>query len=1612
MIGCIVENVKVEGGSVLCISYSSLQGECKVLMQNCTITSVENTNGEACVLSAMSNVQTTMTIDLNSVVFEGCKSTKSERGGGLGLSMGSGSSLNVVNNSQCGGCECSSESGKGGGVYVECKSYGEDYFFSSVGFGNTNKAKQGKNVFVMSDKLNSSVSMLHFGEWICSWKDEQNVFVGSDEHFGEGVDLTLFLFEHFAQVIWVSSENGYDVIGCGDSLAMCGTVGFGLGRLSRGEGEESQKSLTLMDENWMKEEMELDGHLIESGLENTKTTLVVGGEMSGSRVEAILVSGKARLKVLSISLGSALSEKKSVLFAVNQQKSELCVEGCDFVKQDGALGMNYNLIRQSSGKVDIIECVIDELMMGASAFVVCDGSSNFGMNRTKVMRVEFEEGCVLEIVDGSEQNGADMLGVAIEGCTFSSIQQTGVEEKRKPCIVESHVLRSGYSFVVLNSSFEGCSSAEEREGGVLHCGYESGMKFEIKDSNATSCSAVKGKGGFLFLDCRGEGELGFLLNNTLFRNNMAVKGRDVFVVCHLISAQINERQFEFGMEEGVYNRTDALYGRDSTLGEEDEDINLIGYVLFYRSDTVYVSSTKFDETRMCGSVSAPCRTVDAGNGHVQGEYDRRIFIEGCVPIEGSMRAENVVLQRKGKGEGMMLLRIGAEDETESVISCNGDVTLQGLGVVFSEESLIGKQSSFLLCEENGELSVASCSFERTKVSEEGSGNRLSIPFSLVKCVGGSVSMSSVTVEGLAFEKSVLVFSEGTVLKVQGLSCIGAALCGGFLASRECKIALDSINLSGIVAEASIFEIQRMKSELVFEKIVIKDVELRNGSVVDMNEAKHEREQEEKNDDPVFVISVSEFANITSSHSESAVIRCDGFSGAIRFANCSVKDNRMRKEKGDELCVSFCKMVDLDLCLFEGQKENVGEEEIEQATKREKLCMWNGSLVDATNSTICMKNSDVANSGKGGMSIWGGEISIEKSEFRNNNAEVPDYGSARRNVLCTGAGELYVVSLKGGDGVLPNGSLWILNDGCGVEGIATERESLFFIPAVEEARNATTSDGKTSITLTGRLLLPCNVSLRMSFRNGREEVVEIHGIDESESVSENEIIAVVSSSQMESVGEKTEISVSILFGNPSFPSKTESFILKNRSEPKQKDDEKSVESGKGVNSLWIIIVVSCIVFIVLLLIIVAVTIRWRKQKRRTEELEVIVNDTVKKDPKAFEMVTMEMSPEEQWRRAEREAEKKNEERIKKRVYETNMEHSESSEHLLSESGSTEYILGKDSDKIPEWVLEKVDDEEETRKRSPSPSISSTSTTDTSDTESTFVRGEDLCPTTSSMSNLVDAMACSSPHEKLIVDLRDSLFMLLHGRNEKKEMAIGTLQEREMTAAQILFWVANLALHSFDEMNNPLSSLANLNPHIVLFSEHMVICIALHSDCSSDSDTSSISSSTSTIVTSSSDVSVKSERFSKSPPPSSAFEDEDDFKKECLRWKAPELLINKKMGATKESVAFSIGMMLWECLTLDIPFGEYEAVIAGDKITKGERPSCDAIQRSKHLPAIVSCTSGNSGDRPTLFDLKRHFIKCFPANAVLITISDAIIDEEESDDKQIASGNNENTVQSDN
>eukprot|EP00770_Monocercomonoides_exilis_P016036 MONOS_15987.1-p1 / transcript=MONOS_15987.1 / gene=MONOS_15987 / organism=Monocercomonoides_exilis_PA203 / gene_product=unspecified product / transcript_product=unspecified product / location=Mono_scaffold01447:3-8803(-) / protein_length=2427 / sequence_SO=supercontig / SO=protein_coding / is_pseudo=false len=279
----------------------------------------------------------------------------------------------------------------------------------------------------------------------------------------------------------------------------------------------------------------------------------------------------------------------------------------------------------------------------------------------------------------------------------------------------------------------------------------------------------------------------------------------------------------------------------------------------------------------------------------------------------------------------------------------------------------------------------------------------------------------------------------------------------------------------------------------------------------------------------------------------------------------------------------------------------------EACVKEGLCKWNGSLADVEKSNVEMRETTIMKSKGGGLWVSGGSLKIENGKFENNNASIEGYPSARRNVICEGNGELNVVSVKGGDGLLPNTSLWILDEGCELGGIAADRGSSFFIPILEEVKNTTQPNGNVELMIVGKLLLPCDLSVKMSMKNGDEEEIVRKGIEEDGFVSENEIHSFISCSEWEKVREETEVSVWIVFGKGDSPSSTERFIVKNKSESVVEGDERIVEGGKEGKSSWsaIIAIIFVILFLIVLIVSVIVTIRWRKVKNEAKDLREIV-----------------------------------------------------------------------------------------------------------------------------------------------------------------------------------------------------------------------------------------------------------------------------------------------------------------------------------------------------------------------------------------------------------------------
>ncbi|KAH7830903.1 uncharacterized protein MONOS_7234 [Monocercomonoides exilis] len=1410
-------------------------------------------------------------------------------------------------------CKCSTGRGRGGFLHIDCSksAAAKPFRFEGNMAFEANDAQQGRNMFIVSENLNSSVSLATFAFSFEAMKSDSNAFVGKEGE-DELWDLFRYLVPYSASTIHLS-DAGTDVMRCGSADDPCCSFWKGMQQIS---SEASPKLISIAKSTEVANTFTLSNFTIQSSLlaeDEMATSKLSFGEKAGDSMDPFFrCADELMLKCVSLIISSSFNNSAAAL--VQCEGGVLSLAQCVFGTEAGLGGMRQSrcsFVACLKGKLSLVDVSVESASISKSAIVV--GSAVCEIINFTCSFVNISDGGVLEVVEVIELvkgvNAYEKSRITVASSAIASVTRTD----NGAAVIDSNT-ESGVVVVDVNSStISDCKAGQSQKGGAVFVKLTADGSFSVvKSAMLRCCCSDEGKGGAFYVDSMGNGALHLLFQGVSFTGNTAKVGNDIFVSCHSISAQINETQFRFDLREGVYVRQNAIYGIDTT--DHTTDTNLMDFITIYQADTVVACSlpeSRGRNERQCGTHLLPCLSLDYAIAHVTADFESRLVVEGASVIEDELTLDSLLLASRSKSSGTISISSLATQASEAVITTLNTVVITNLCFVFGQQ-FSSSHSSFI-SPGSGVAELTNCSFSSDSA----------LPLFPLLCFSkGDGVLNGCLFSSLSLKSSVVI------------------------ASSSCSVAITSTRFTSISSAGSVISCENSRDA---------------------------------------AISHTTFTNntLSSSSTSSSTTLSAASVGRLTLANCSMSGWPSMLKRGILAKLSLCNNVMFDQCYFEA----IVEDKISSRRNfsPQELCRWNGSLVEIASSTAAMKDTSFANSPEGGLSVCGGSTTIEKGEFANNNPSIEGYPSARRNIVCGDAGSLDVMSLKGGDGVLPNTSMWILNEGCTVGGMAEERESVFFIPRLDGVE-AEDDGGETTLKFHGSLLLPCNLWFQMATTVGSASSMAAHQFEADGFAGEGEAVGVLPSGAIRSAPEEAEVSVCILFGRIDSPSSTESFVLKNRSESEIKGDGRIVEGGKEgkSSSSTVIIIVLVVILLIVLIASILVTIRWRKQKRRTEELEVIVEDTVKKDPKAFEMVTMEMSPEEQWRRAEREAEKKNEERIKKRVYEKSLRHSESSEHLLSESVSTEYILGRDSDKIPEWMLEKVDEKEDdaSRKRTPSPSISSTSTTSTTDSDSTFVRSESLCPTTSSMSNLVDAMACSSPHEKLIVDLRDSLFMLLHGRNEKKEMAIGTFQEREYTAVQILFWVANLALHSFDEMDNPLSSLANLSPHIVLFSEHMVICIAMHSDFSSDdSDSSSISSST--VVTSASDDDDESDSL-----PSSAFENEDSFKKECLRWKAPELLMNKKMGATKESVAFSIGMMLWECLTLKIPFGEYEAEVAGQKIVNGERPSMNAIEESSKVDIVKMCLEQNSQNRASLIDLRKEFIQYFPPLTAMLTATDAI------------------------
>ncbi|KAK2945277.1 hypothetical protein BLNAU_19778 [Blattamonas nauphoetae] len=104
---------------------------------------------------------------------------------------------------------------------------------------------------------------------------------------------------------------------------------------------------------------------------------------------------------------------------------------------------------------------------------------------------------------------------------------------------------------------------------------------------------------------------------------------------------------------------------------------------------------------------------------------------------------------------------------------------------------------------------------------------------------------------------------------------------------------------------------------------------------------------------------------------------------------------------------------------------------------------------------------------------------------------------------------------------------------------------------------------------------------------------------------------------------------------------------------------------------------------------------------------------------------------------------------------------------------------------------------------------------------------------------------------------------------------------------------------------------------------------------------------------------------------------------LRWRAPEVVASGGSVVDGHKAAvFSLGLVLWEIETGQVPFGELDAVNAQRQSGTGIGPKMDSLRNDEFIALIRQCLSANPEQRPSLSEIG-EFLSTHPEDSNVLS-----------------------------
>ncbi|KAK2958178.1 hypothetical protein BLNAU_6882 [Blattamonas nauphoetae] len=285
------------------------------------------------------------------------------------------------------------------------------------------------------------------------------------------------------------------------------------------------------------------------------------------------------------------------------------------------------------------------------------------------------------------------------------------------------------------------------------------------------------------------------------------------------------------------------------------------------------------------------------------------------------------------------------------------------------------------------------------------------------------------------------------------------------------------------------------------------------------------------------------------------------------------------------------------CSIEGTLQ--GESNSEDGS----ICGWSSGFLELIETDTDLNGVTMKEIGMGGIWMRGGKLKVTAGVFSQNGPSIADFPSARQNIHCEGDGAITIQSLAEGDGTLLSRSAWLDVSECTIEGSEDIARSPLFVPTLNstESKVETDKNGKQTMKVVGKTLMPCDLSLEVfewdssKSVEGKSKIVDL-STSTATHWNETEIHIPFSTAVVPELSKKLEWRGRLVFGNGE---RTSNWMVVSEMGSGNK-------SLGGTGSKWwipVIISLSC-ALLVSLMIVVCVCLH---RKRHSNQKELLKNE---------------------------------------------------------------------------------------------------------------------------------------------------------------------------------------------------------------------------------------------------------------------------------------------------------------------------------------------------------------------------------------------------------------------